>query len=521
MMALVAARRRPSLLAALPWLVGLLLAAFAMLWLWVAIARIFYPFDVDFLEDDILVEAWRFAHGLPVFAAPNADFVPHAYAPLYMLLSAPALLLTGPSFLPMRLLSFGATLVSAAVLFWAAYRTRRRVAIALMAPGIFVAGYALTGAQFELARVDALFIALILAGTLGGITSGGSRHGRLLAALLLALAFFSKQTAFVFGVGMAAYLFWAHRRPALDFAVAYLAAVIVPMAVLDRLSGGWSTFYLLVVPQGDPVELARIIDYARHDLLQSLGPLCALLVVLLALRTRGLPPRSELTRAWPLFALLAVLTSGWMRARTGGNLNSLLPAYAFLSLVPALLYLELAAETNGSESSRAEQAVTLSRTNVGTSGVPALAASLLCLAVLWQLAAGIYNPLSEIPRGGMRESGQRLVERIREAGGPVLVLEHPLYALLAGKTPGVSLTALWHARLHGRLSLPPDLVDRVRNRYYALVVTDDGEYPEVSVATDTLLNASYALQTLQPADDGPPTLSGLVVRPHYFYLPEK
>jgi hypothetical protein len=147
--------------------------------------------------------------------------------------------------------------------------------------------------------------------------------------------------------------------------------------------------------------------------------------------------------------------------------------------------------------------------------------ALLCLAILWQLVLGIYNPLSEVPRNGIRESGQRLVERIRQTPGPVLVLEHPYYALLAGKEPGVALTALWHARLHGAAALPPDLVERIRNRFYALVITDDGEYPEVTADSDALLRASYRLEQAQSASEGPPTLSGVIVQPRFFYYPAR
>jgi len=326
---------------------------------------------------------------------------------------------------------------------------------------------------------------------------------------------------------MAAYLLMRQRGRAFDFAIVYLAAALVPLFVLDRLTAGWSTFYLLVVPQGDPIALTRIGDYVRHDLLQDLGPLCAILAALIVLRLRGLPAQSRLARDWPFFSLLAVLTSGWMRARLGGNLNSLLPAYTFLSLIPVLLYAGLGRSDASAPVSGRDFQYTPAAT---AQGMPtaivhtdpySAARALLCLAVLWQLALGIYNPLNEVPRNGMRETGQRLIERIRQTPGPVLVLEHPFYALLAGKEPGVALTALWHARLHGAIPLPPDLTERVRNHYYALVITDDGEFPEVSADSDALLNANYRLEQPQGASDGPPTLSGLVIQPRFNYYPAR
>ena len=46
--------------------------------------------------------------------------------------------------------------------------------------------------------------------------------------------------------------------------------------------------------------------------------------------------------AWLLFTLLAIFVSGWARARLGGNTNSLIPAYAFLCLLPSLVLSETA-----------------------------------------------------------------------------------------------------------------------------------------------------------------------------------
>ena len=71
------------------------------------------------------------------------------------------------------------------------------------------------------------------------------------------------------------------------------------------------------------------------------------------------------------------------------------------------------------------------------------------------------------------------------------------------------------------LHAAPDLVERIRNHYYALIITDDGEYPEVTAASDALLNASYRLEQPQSVTDGPPTLSGLVVQPRLNYYPAR
>src|SRR5258708_30315688 len=66
-----------------------------------ALPRIFYPYDLDFLEDSVLMQSERIAQGLPVYLAPNANFNPHVYMPLYFWLGAVLLKTFGTGFTPL------------------------------------------------------------------------------------------------------------------------------------------------------------------------------------------------------------------------------------------------------------------------------------------------------------------------------------------------------------------------------------------------------------------------------------
>ena len=114
-----------------------------------------------------------------------------------------------------------------------------------------------------------------------------------------------------------------------------------------------------------------------------------------------------------------------MRARLGGNINTLMPAYTFLCLAPVIILSKLGASSQINTTSRA------------------VTQSLVYLLVIAQCVLCRYNPLTRIPDVAMQQSGQRLIERIRQMPGPVLVLEHPYYALLAHKSPGASLTGMF------------------------------------------------------------------------------
>src|SRR5262245_26431433 len=107
-----------------PWAMLALAVAliFSGMYLLTALPRLAYAYDLDFVEDSMLLQSLRFARGLPVFVPPSADFVPHIYMPLYTWLGGLLFRLTGPGLAPLRLLSLAATLVTTCLIF---YITRR------------------------------------------------------------------------------------------------------------------------------------------------------------------------------------------------------------------------------------------------------------------------------------------------------------------------------------------------------------------------------------------------------------
>jgi hypothetical protein len=118
----------------------------------------------------------------------------------------------------------------------------------------------------------------------------------------------------------------------------------------------------------------------------------------------------------------------------------------------------------------------------------------------------------------MRQSGNRLIEKIAGYDGEVLVLMHPYYAWLADKTPSAQLAAMWHARDRGNLPLPPDFVSRIKQHYYTVIISDNSAF-ETEPALQKLLNVYYqATKTLGP-DDAPPTITGVIVQPMIVYTP--
>ena len=150
-------------------------------------ARVFYPYALDLVEEDMVMQAWRVAQELPVFMPPNAEFVPQVYMPLFTWLGGHLLHLTGFGFWPLRLISFLSTVGTAVLIFYVGWRESGRKTAAFMGSALFLAGYRLIGGWYDLARVDALFTFLSLTG-LVVLVYGGRGERALALALALALA---------------------------------------------------------------------------------------------------------------------------------------------------------------------------------------------------------------------------------------------------------------------------------------------------------------------------------------------
>jgi 4-amino-4-deoxy-L-arabinose transferase-like glycosyltransferase len=471
---------------------------FAAMYFLTAIPRIFYPYDLDFVEDSMLMEVLRFANNQPVFGPPNADFAPHVYMPLYFWLGAALFKLMAPSFASLRLLSLTAVMLTSSFIYWIARRESGLVWLGFACAGLFLGGYRISGFWYELVRVDMLFVMLVLGSLALSVYAADSNPGLMLSAMGLALATLTKQTGIIFAVGLAIYLLLTIGRRVWLFALIYSLLAGVPILILNITSNGWFFYHTFAIASSNPVEFGRIIHYLGVELLGLMSSLSmmALGAGLLGLRRVGL--KIVQVQPWLIWIGVAVVVSGIGRASVGGNLNNLMLVYTFLCLAPAILMREWQAHP------------TL---------WPHRQTSLVALFILAQFALGVYNPLRYIPTPAMHHSGDRLIAKIAAIHGEVLVLMHPYYAWLAGKQPSAQIATLWYVRERGQQSLPPDFVARIEKHYYTLIISDNSLF-ETEPGLQQLLSRYYLPTGVLEPDEAPPTNTGMIVRPMVVYTPQ-
>ena len=499
------------------WARALLVAA--AVWALVSLAasvahRIAYPYDLEWMEGAMLAHALRVAEGRPLYAPPSLEFVSFAYVPVYPAVVALLSRGFGLGYVLARAVSLGgfALALAAAYAFLRAERSPREIALAGVA--LPAAAFAPTGARFDLARLDSLFLGLAAAGLVLA-WRGRHRDGAAVAsALVLAAAFFTKQTAAPLIVVAAVALRLADRRRGSIFMATLLVAGGTAFALLQARTDGWFATYAFGLHQRHAFDTraALLVTPLRVGLL--LGP--GLALVPWAWRTR---------RSSALAYALALAAAGLAASVLGAGTewaynNALIPAVYFGGLAIAMAAGRLATSpASGRAAWVAPLATALS--------IVSAAGGLVWIADRVRPAAGLglpvgYDPRPLWPSAEDRARGDALVARLRAEPGGVFVPFHPFYPHLAGKP--TSLHAMNLADLsRADLGTPRDLVDAIRNRTLGLIVLDeeDGPAPEderTRQALDQFPRLAGHYEVVERID-GPRVFSGAPVRPRLLLRP--
>jgi len=467
-----------------------------LLFLWAAARRLHYPFEVEWIESNVLVSVLHIAHGQGLYVAPTLDFVPFLYAPLYLYIAAGLTKIVGVGnhgYMAMRLLSALSALGSCAAIYFlvtnealAMPATRRRVA-GIAAAGMFVGCYAVTGGFYDIGRVDSLFVFLLLLALLA------QRRGYpVVAALLWVLCFQTKQTVLPLAVFILC-AEWQRPRRAIAGVTTFLAVAGGSILLLNHATGGWYNFYLFHLSGGFPMVGRLIVLYLPQMVVQPVA--VAWVVIAAAL----LLTRVRLQSAGTMFYgfVSAALYGGtwYVEAHRGASMNAMIPVYAWTAVLFGVALARLL--------ERAEE--------VGSVRQEVLALT----AAAVQLFALVYNPGRFVPAASSVAASQRFVEQLRALPGDVYVLNHSYDAILAGKKPhaeGEALGAVLDAKLGATSAdLRAELDESMRTHKYTAVVIDDTEPRD----TAWHFERDYPLEESTGLGD----LRYLTSQPNWFLLP--
>ena len=327
----------------------------------------------------------------------------------------------------MRVVSVAASVAVLALLALIVRRAGGSTVAGFVAAGLYAATYRVSGAFADTARVDSLFLALLLAAVFVGMRARTWRGGIWLGAVLL-LAFLTKQNALLVAAPMLLWLLVRRRSVGVGATATLGVGVVASTLVGNLLTDGWYARYVVEQLPTQSWSLRWLWAFWYEDLL-----------------VRSPCPRSWWwSRSWSDgsarvgrqvvgthgredYAYLAagavgMLAASWVaRLHEGGYANVSMPAQA---AVAGALGLLLAAWL---------------RSGSVTATVAWVVAGLLAVQVVTMSLAH----LDVVPSQQDRDAGDRFVATLRQLPGSVLVPTHPYYLRLAGLPTHASAIAIY------------------------------------------------------------------------------
>ena len=371
--------------------------------------RLRYPWELEWMEGGIVSHIGVLLAGQPLYRAPSLTFTPFIYPPFYYYVSALLAKLVGLGYFAPRLVSTVSIAGCFGLLFFWVWREVQSRLAAWVAVGLFAASYDLSGRWFDIARGDSLLLLLLLLACVCARFWHGVR-GCVATGALLALAFFTKQTALILALPVLLALILRLPRQGWIASATFVACVALGVAALDLHSAGWFSFYVFKLPAQHPV----LWGSWRQVLLAPIWPWIAPMAIASLAVVCGVPLLREGVRAWPasgLFVLCACGGSTSALLHSGGYANVLMPAFAAMAMASALCVARVRSVTGPFRM----------RLRV-------FAAAFVFL----QLALLSFGATAARPRLGDRQAGAQLIERLAQIPGPLWCTASNYYPVLAG-----------------------------------------------------------------------------------------
>jgi 4-amino-4-deoxy-L-arabinose transferase-like glycosyltransferase len=475
-------------------LVGGIAWAFVITYAAVAIARLTYPFDLDWMEGGSVDHVRRILTGQPIYVAPTLAFVPYPYPPLYYYTSAAVASVTGIGFFPLRLVSLVSSLASFALVYLLVERETKSRYAATVALGIFAATYRISGAWFDVARVDSLFLMLSL-GAAYLARWGATPRAYASAGVLLALAVLTKQTALGIALPLLLYALVSRPRHGVILLAVFAAVFAGATAALAWKDHRWYLYHVVRLPAQIQLAEREGADFWTRDIAGALPIVSAVSAALLC----RLRPWFTTRTLFIASLSVGMIGSAWAaRLHSGAYENVLIPAYAALAVLFGLGCHSLVHGSNGAVRDWRRVAVAI------------------CAGV--QLALLRYDPAAQIPSRTDRELQRQLAKRIEASGSSIYAPQHAYIPTAGGAVTGAHAwpisDILRSAEPRIQRQLRDDISRAIRSRKFRVIVLDKVEpwlQPE--------LDEHYELTGPAVDGDGLWTRTGYHTHPRWIYQP--
>jgi hypothetical protein len=411
------------------FLLALIAIGYILLFIGLAFIRIRFPYELEWIEGAKIDQMRWILAGKPLYGAPDIHFVPFAYTPLFFYLSAGLMKWIGIGFTAPRLISILSTLGCFILIYLIVHKNSDHPFPGIIAAGIYAACFALTGAWMDLAKVDSLFMLLLLAAFFASQARPGVITA-IISGVLFALAYFTKQlTLPVVLIFAPLSLVFSRGKTWLTWFTA-LSLGIGAFLLMDYSSQGWFSFYTFKALTGHTLVSGWLTFWRL--LLSKLWPASLIILIfILVSRDKTLTGQSKWQAlSWQSlgFSIALILTSWSIFFKIWTYNNDLLPACAGIAILTGLSVGETYSKR---VSDPALQRRTMSP--LETTVISLLVIQFICL---------FYNPFELLPNGKTYQKTEKFIARLASLPGEVFSFNHGFVNYLAGKTTYMHATPL-------------------------------------------------------------------------------
>lgn len=476
---------------------------FLVSYLAVVIARINYPFQLEWVEDGSLQLISRILSGKNIYIEPSLEFVPFIYTPFYFYVSALLANLLGPGFLSPRLISFLAS-IGLLVLVYKFIRNETSDRNSnLLGVFIFIASYRVTGAWLDIARVDSLYIFLTFS-SIYMIRKSSQPNAIVLSVLLATLSILTKQTAIIILAPIFLHKIIFDRNSGIRLSVLSFISVSSSFVLINLLSDGWFSYFTLYVPTLHRFMEDALLTFWTVDL----RPFYPMILISLAYFVIMWREQNKESIFFYIAVIAGMTAASWSgRISFGGYDNNLLPVSLGLSISLGLSVYHLSNYFDDQKQN---------------SGLLKLILYSLCLLQFSLLA---YKIVDQIPSQEFLRAGEAISEDIRRVDGEVYIPRAPYLAQLAGKSGHAHFAALGELIGHYGDIIPPEgiilreqLGEQISSQFYSAIILNNygsvyKELHEVEEYYD--MKMSFPLK-----NDIFRTLTGYYTKPRLLFTPD-
>jgi hypothetical protein len=368
---------------------------------------------------------------------------------------------------------------------------------------LFAATFRISGAWFDIARVDSLFLFLLLAG-LYAFDSPAVLVRSLVAPLLLFLSAFTKQPALIVAIALSVVTLLTRQGfERVAFPCVFGTLFAGSFLIMNALTDGWYQYYVFEMPGQHSIESVYLLGFWTGDIAGNVA--IALGFCLFGawslVRERSAPgvPQRIVADVCILGSLFVV--SYLSRIHSGGYNNVLMSVYAGIAIyfgigLNAALDAVLKADGRGS-------------------GARLAILGAAILQFLWLF----YWPQLQVPSRADREQGERILQRVAEIPGEVYWSDHPWYLQMIDKPTQAQEMAIFDVvRASGsaqwRQLLEGEMAAVVAEGRYAAFVFDFQDFPHRVPG----FGDHYELVDADLSGDAFRTVTGWDRRPRFLYV---